>query len=107
MVHFHFERVATTFGGISRRVSENVKFIFLAPDFLEPSEQVVGVKNREAAGSFRQGSKNLLVGGRGRRKGRHDGPRLAVSGIVEIRIGGHSAAARPTTCATAARTAAG
>src|SRR5205085_16696 len=96
-----FQRVATAFGRVQRSISQNVKFVLLAPDFLQPGEQIVGVENIEAAGSVGERRENLLVRGCRRRKLRNDAPRLTVIRIVEMRIR-HSAATRTPSRSSAA-----
>jgi len=75
-VHFYFESVATALGGFRRNVTEQIKFILFAGNFLEAAEQVVGIEDGEAASAFGEGSENLLIGGKGFGKLRDDGAGL-------------------------------
>ena len=73
-IHFNFQDVAASLRGFRRNVTQQVELVLFAPDLLQAAEQVVGIKNRKAAGSVGERSQNLLVGRYRRRELRHDLP---------------------------------
>src|ERR1035441_1311647 len=90
LIHFDFQGVATAFGRLGRRVTDNVVLILFLADLLHAADQVVRVGDHEASGAFRQQVHDLLiVGGAGWKGGNVQARRIVVGvvpvvGIVEI-----------------------
>src|SRR2546427_818450 len=54
--------MAASFGRFRRGVGQQVIFVLLFVDLLHSAEQVVGIRNDEAAGALGKLVKNLLIG---------------------------------------------
>ena len=93
VIQLHFEGVATAFGGFGGNIAEEIKFVLLAGDALEPAKKIVGVENCESPSAFGERREDLLVGGGGFRKLRNDGARLVQRIVV---VAGRVAATIPT-----------
>src|SRR5437899_1429863 len=59
-IELHFQRVTASFRCVAGHIPQDVELVLFAADALESAEQVVGVENRETAGSFRQRRQDLL-----------------------------------------------
>src|SRR5258708_15105687 len=102
VIHLDLQCVAASFGGCSRNIAEQIKFILFLADTLQTTKKIVGVENRKSAGAIRQSVKNLLVGGSGFRELWNDRTRLihGIGIVVTCWITSATATGTATSAAT-------
>src|SRR5260221_414634 len=84
MVHFHFQSMATALGARRWNIAEQIKFILIARDPLESTEQVIGVVDGETPRALCKRLQDLLIGGGRRRHLGQDRARRIVRIVVVV-----------------------